>query len=396
MKKGFAAIVTALLAGCSAQQPGGTAAASVPAPPSPPVSFDQAVLTAGDAVFSAAVSLGPHTVVIDPLVNGVTGEQSASTQALAVRLAELARNRYPQLQVEPFSPASISQKPLVMVGTFTPVDARNQATGTREQYRFCLVLADLAGGKIVAKRVVFATPGGIDSTPKRAFADAPVWTEDAGIKAYVATCQATKIGDSIPQAYLNGIVTASVIAQAVDAYDAGRFREALELYRNARNTPTGEQLRVLNGLYLAESKLGQQQLASAAFGDLVSYGLRANRLAVKLLFRPASTAFVADPQVSGGYNMWLQQIAARSAQSTACLEVTGHTSASGSPALNERLSVLRAEYVKSRLEQDAGALRGHLVAAGAGAKQPMVGTGADNASDALDRRVEFKVIASCT
>jgi outer membrane protein OmpA-like peptidoglycan-associated protein len=99
--------------------------------------------------------------------------------------------------------------------------------------------------------------------------------------------------------------------------------------------------------------------------------------------------------VSGDYPMWLQQIAERSAKAGACLQVTGHTSASGSAALNERLSILRAEFVKSRLEQDDAALRGKLIATGAGGQEPLVGTGADNASDALDRRVEFKVIPSC-
>ena len=88
-------------------------------------------------------------------------------------------------------------------------------------------------------------------------------------------------------------------------------------------------------------------------------------------------------------------IADHSAKSAACLQVTGHTSASGSPALNEQLSVLRAEYVKQRLQTDNPSLTGHLIAAGEGSKQALVGTGADDASDALDRRVEFKVISSC-
>jgi hypothetical protein len=52
--------------------------------------FDQAVLNAGNAVFTAAASGNlRRAVVINPLVNGVTGEQSAGTRALAVRLEEL-------------------------------------------------------------------------------------------------------------------------------------------------------------------------------------------------------------------------------------------------------------------------------------------------------------------
>ena len=356
--------------------------------------FDQAAFNAGNAVLAATVAAGGHTIVIDPLVNGVTGEQSASTKTLGTKLAELARERYPQLEVKPFDAGTVASAPIVLVGTFTPVNASNQPTGQREAYRFCLVAADLKSGKTVAKSVARAQPAGVDGTPTRMFADSPTWTDDASVKAYIATCQATKVGDPIPPTYLNGIITAATVSQAMDAYEAGHYREALELFENARNTPAGNQLRVYNGLYLTRTKLGQPERVEA-FGELVEYGLKNNRLAVKLLFRPASTAFVADRQVSGDYDMWLKQIADHSATSNACLQVTGHTSASGSAALNEQLSVLRAEYVKQRLQGDNPTLAGHLIAAGEGAKQTLVGTGADDASDALDRRVEFKVIPSC-
>ena len=393
------ALVALLLAGCAQQPPAVIVAAPSPpspAPPPAPVPFDQAVLNAGNAVFSTvAAGGGARSVVIDPLVNGMTGEQSASTRALGARLAALARQCYPQLDVQPFSAGSVAAAPLVLVGTFTPVNAQNQPAGTREAYRFCLVLADLKSGKTVAKSVVRATPDGVDATPTQAFADSPAWTDDASVKAYINTCQATKVGEPIPPAYLDGIITAAMVNQALEAYEQARYQEALDLYGNARTSPGGDQLRVYNGLYLTRAKLGQREQAASAFGDLVDYGLRNNRLAVKLLFRPASTAFIADPAVSGAYAMWLQQIADRSARSGACLQVTGHTSASGSAALNERLSVLRAEAVKGLLEQDAAALRGRMVASGVGAQQALVGTGADNASDALDRRVEFKTIPAC-
>ena len=128
---------------------------------------------------------------------------------------------------------------------------------------------------------------------------------------------------------------------------------------------------------------------------MVDYGLTNNALGVKILFRPGSTGFENDPQNSGQYDMWLRQIADRSASRNACLQVTGNSSPSGAAALNDLLSQLRAEYVKGRLETDAPALRGHVISTGAGAKNNLIGTGADNLSDALDRRVEFKVIPTC-
>lgn len=397
MKKIGLMMLVALMTGCVQPPPPAVVSAPPPPPPPPlPVPFDQAVLNAGNAVFTAAAASGQRrVVVIDPLVNGVTGEQSVATKALGARLADLARERYPQIDVQPFDAQTVANGPLVMVGTFTPVNAQNQPSGIREAYRFCLVMADLKSGKTIAKSVARALPEGVDTTPTQAFADSPAWSEDASIRGYINTCQATKVGDPIPPVYLNGIITAAIVNQAMASYESGRYRDALELYRSARQTQAGDQLRIYNGLYLTETKLGDRQEASTAFGDLVDYGLRNNRLAVKLLFRPASTAFVSDAQLSGDYDMWLQQIADRSATSKACLQVTGHTSASGSPALNDRLSVLRAEYVQSRLQQDNPALRGRTIANGVGSQQPLVGTGTDDASDSLDRRVEFRSLPTC-
>jgi hypothetical protein len=389
------------LAGCAQQTAPaaqlGSPVAAVPPMPSAPVQFDEAVLSAGNAVLTAAAATTdiPQTLVIDPLVNGVTGEQSHSTREIGSRLVNLIHQSYPKLQVEPFTASTVNTARYVMIGTFTPVNAVNQFAGTREAYRFCLVIADLKSGKIIAKRVVRSTPDGIDGTPTRFFVDSPAWTNDPGMKSYIDACQMTKVGDPIPPAYLNGLLTAAMISQAIDEYDAGHYGQALDLYKTARMTPAGDQLRIYNGLYLVYSRLDQRAQAVAAFGDIVDDGLRNNRLAVKLLFRPSSTAFVTQPQTGGGYDMWLQQIADHSASAKACLLVTGHTSASGSAILNQRLSVLRAEYVKGRLESDSAALRSHIIADGKGADETLVGTGADSGSDALDRRVEFKVIQTC-
>jgi len=388
-----------LLAGCA--QTGQTPpVAAAPPPPVQPVPFPTAVLNAANAVFSAApVSAQPggprQVVVIDPLVNGVTGEQSAATRQIGEQIVALAREKYPQFDIQPFSAATVSKGPYVMVGTFTPVNAQGQTAGTREAYRFCLVMVDLHAGKTVAKGVARARTDGVDTTPIGFFRDSPAWSNDASIKSYIDTCQATKVGDTISQTYLNGILTASIISEAIDAYDANRYRDALELYLTAQKTPAGNQLRVYNGVYLTNWKLGRRDQATEAFGSVVEYGLANNTLGVKILFRPGSTALGTDQQTAGPYDMWLRQIADHSANRKACLQVTGNSSPSGSVVLNDQLSLLRAEYVKARLETDAPGLSGHVIATGVGAKNNLVGTGADDLSDALDRRVEFKVIPTC-
>ena len=174
----------------------------------------------------------------------------------------------------------------------------------------------------------------------------------------------------------------------------GRYRDALDVYQSALKTPGGEQLRVLNGIYLANYKLHRTRAAMDAFGKVVDYGLKGDKLAVKFLFKPGSTQFINDRSVRAPYDAWLEKIAERTAAKQGCLEVVGHTSATGLPAINDRLSGLRADYIKDRLEDEQRSLRGRLIATGKGSREMIVGTGKDDASDALDRRVEFKV-AQC-
>ena len=394
----LALVLGACTPATQAQQPvvAALAPASAP-PPVQPVPLPQAVVNAATAVFSTAPT-GPgqrQVVVIDPLVNGVTGEQTTATRDIQDRIIALAQQKYPQFDIEPFSAAAVSRGPDVMVGTFTPVNAQGQTAGTRGGYRFCLVMVDLRAGKTVAKGVARASMDDVDATPIGFFRDSPSWTNDANVKSYIDTCQATKVGDPISQTYLNGILTAAIVSEAIEAYDASRYSDALDLYATAKRTPAGRQLRIYNGLYLSNWKLGNHEQAAEAFGQLVDYGLDNNLLGMKILFRAGSTGFDTTQETTGPYVMWLQQIATHSAARNACLQVTGNASPSGSAALNDQLSQLRAEYVQGRLEEDAPSLRGHVIANGIGAKNNLVGTGANDLSDALDRRVDFKVIPNC-
>jgi outer membrane protein OmpA-like peptidoglycan-associated protein len=358
------------------------------------VPFDQAVLNAANTLFTTArVAPGTrHLLLIDPLVDGQSGAQSIATRTIQSRLEELVRSRYPQYDVQPFTAANLSRGPLVLVGTFTAVNRQGQTAGTREAYRFCLVLADVRSGKTVGKGVARAAMDGVDATPTAFFSDSPAWRMDANVAGYIRTCQGTQPGDNIDPVYLDGLLASALIADAIEAYNERRYRAALDLYASASRTNAGDQLRVHNGVYLTHAKLGQHDLAAEAFGRIIDYGLKHDRLAVKFLFRPGSTAFVADRDVSGPYDMWLRQIARRASQAQSCLEVTGHTSPTGPAALNERLSLLRAEFVKARLEGEAATLKSRTIANGVGSREVLIGTGADNATDALDRRVEFKRI----
>lgn len=311
---------------------------------------------------------------------------------MEARLVELVKSKYPRFEVEPFSTSTVAKSPIVLVGTFTSVNKEGKTEGVREAYRVCLALADLKSGKIISKGVARAKPEGVNTTPTQYFKDSPTWAPDQATEGYIKTCQGTKAGDPINPAYVDRILTAALVSEAIDAYNNRQYREALDLYQSALHSPGGEQLRVYNGLYLSNWKLGHRDEATQAFGKVVDYGLVNKRLAVKFLFKPGSTDFWADRRVTGPYPIWLEQIAERTSQHQGCLEIVGHTSRTGPEPINERLSLLRAERIKQKLDRDVPALKTRTIANGVGSKENLIGTGTDDARDALDRRVEFKVV----
>jgi outer membrane protein OmpA-like peptidoglycan-associated protein len=89
--------------------------------------------------------------------------------------------------------------------------------------------------------------------------------------------------------------------------------------------------------------------------------------------------------------MWLSQIAVRASRRNSCLTVVGHTSKTGPPQVNERLSVLRAQYIKDLLQGSSPGLADKLKATGVGSREVLIGTGRDDSSDAIDRRVDFSI-----
>lgn len=375
--------------------PAATATPPAPPPPPTPVPFDQALERAADALFgsvAAADGSAKHMVVIDPLIDGVTGEQTQATRLMQARLTKIARERFAQFDVQPFTVDNLKRKPLVLIGTFTGIDGQGKPQGAREAYRICLALADLDTRTLVGKGVARAKPEGVDITPLAYFRDSPAWALDSVTEGYIKTCQGSKIGDPMDGFYVARIVSAASVQRAIDAYNAGRYREALDNYSVAMQAAAGDELRILNGVYLVNWRLGRKDASRVVFQRIVDFGLERKRMAIRFLFKPGSTSFAADPTFGSAYPFWLSEVAQRTAQRSACLEIVGHTSRSGPEALNERISVLRAEAIKQKLEANAPALRHRTIANGVGSRENLIGNGRDDASDALDRRVVFKVI----
>lgn len=361
--------------------------------------FDQAVTQATDGLagqtqklpaFLAKVEskLAKRGVVLDPMLDAATGQQTAATVLLENRVTERLTTKFDQFETLPFQSASLARAQYLLTGTMTRIDS---GPTKKRALQINLALTELKTGNVVAQASAVAKDEGLDHTPLAYYRDSPVLVKDKVIEGYART-SVTPPGQRADPFYLDRIASATLINEATTLYNQERYVEALGQYRSALATPTGEQLRVLNGIYLASVKLGRTAEAEQAFGRVVALGIAYNELGVKFLFNPGSTDFWSDSKVSGPYAMWLRQIAKESTSARVCMNVVGHTSKTGSEPSNDALSLQRANSIRQRLTTEAAVLGPRTKTVGMGFRQNIIGSGTDNAVDALDRRVEFKIV----
>ncbi len=386
------AAVVALAAGCAAPQ-----ATNL----SNELPFEQAVAQATDGLagqtqklpaFLAKVEskLSKRGVVLDPMLDATTGQQTAATTLLESRVTERLTTKFDQFEILPFQSANLGRAQYLLTGTMTRVDSDGSAK--KRALQINLALTEIKTGTVVAQASALARDEGLDHTPLPYYRDSPVLVKDKVIEGYART-SLTPPGQRGDAYYLERIASATLVNEATTLYNQERYVEALGQYRSALATPTGEQLRVMNGIYLASIKLGRTAEAEQAFGRVVALGIAYNELGVKFLFNPGSTDFWSDAKVSGPYPMWLRQIARESTSAKVCMNIVGHTSKTGSEASNDALSLQRANTLRQRLIAETPSLGAKTRTTGMGFRQNIVGSGTDNAVDALDRRVEFKIVA---
>jgi len=378
-------LLAAALAGCAAPpQAAGT----------DPLPFDQAVVAATDSLAAQTqnlpafiAKLDKRALVIDPMIDSGSGQQTAVTRQLQDKVAARLTSNYPQLPVLPFQLSNLNRSQYVLTGTMTRLQDRGATA--RAPFRIDLALTEIKTGMVVAQAAATTRDDALDTTPSPYYRDSPVLVKDKVVDGYIRTSQ-TAPGQPAAKDYFERLDTATTINEATLAYNNDKYQESLDLYKAALASPSGEQLRTLNGVYLASWKLGRMQEAEQAFGKVVALGIANSSLGVKFLFNPGTTDFWSDPKVSGPYPIWMRQIAKQTAQAKVCMNIVGHTSHTGSDTYNDRLSTQRSAAIRQKLGAEAGELMTRTKTSGVGFRENIIGTGTDDASDSLDRRVEFK------
>jgi outer membrane protein OmpA-like peptidoglycan-associated protein len=359
--------------------------------------FDQAVAIATDGLASQTQKLpsflakveskvNKRPIVLDPMIDSTSGQQTGVTKRLEKQVTDRLTANYDQFEMLAFDKANLNKAQYLLTGTTTNV----QGPRSRRNVRINLALTELKTGNVVAQSSAVARDEGLDNSPTAYYRDSPVLVKDKIIDGYIRT-SATSPGRHGDQLYLDRIAAATLINEATTLYNNEKYEDSLKQYKAVAATPAGEQLRVLNGIYLTNWKLGRTADAETAFSKVVALGIANNALGVKFLFNPGSTEFWSDPKISSAYPMWLRQIAREAASAKVCMDIVGHTSHTGAEQANDTLSLQRAAYIKQKLDTEATALAAKTKPVGKGFRENIVGSGTDDVRDALDRRVEFKI-----
>jgi outer membrane protein OmpA-like peptidoglycan-associated protein len=377
---------TAVLSGCpllSSSKP-----TPAPAPAGEHTLKSAVQQVAGDLAKQIGTTSGTRQLIIDPLLDRASGQQTGGSMRVESELRPALGDSVKGITILPFDPEGTAKARFVVSGTIATVDA------AASRYAVSVALTDRQSGIVIAQSAGRFRETGLDDSPTTFYRDSPSLVKDRSVDGYLKTSE-TKAGSAADALYVEQIPTGSLLANALTAYNDQKWEEALAAYTAAAGRPDGQQLRTFNGVYLTNIRLNRLPAAEEAFGKIAALGLATNNLAVKLLFRPnSSTEFfsASGSDLATVYPMWIRQIAKAAQSAGSCLNIVGHTSRSGSEAVNDRLSQQRAETVKRMLETESRPLGRNLRASGVGYRENVVGTGADDASDAVDRRVEFRIV----
>ena len=253
--------------------------------------------------------------------------------------------------MRPLTRSSLSNRPLLLIGTLTAINTKNVRDENADAFRICLVLIDLRTGKLVAKRVDRATLATVAAEPTPLFRDSPTWALDRTALAYIKSCQGSSPGDSVEPGYLLRLPASAIINEAQAAFAENKPAEAYRLFREAQPLADPDDLRILNGLYSTSWRTGKKKEATETFGRIVGVGLDTKKLPIKMFFNPGQTTLLASADLQAQYAVWLREVAFQVGVRETCMKVVGHTSRTGDAAANVALSQRRASLVKQTLER---------------------------------------------
>lgn len=320
-------------------------------------------------------------IPVDELFNEKSAEVANQGKAYQQQFSEKLGQANAGLQFAKLSRKNIDNAEWIVLLSYASVSTKT-AEHPGDWIRFKAAVADIVTGNHLASAEVYLTAKQFESEPSKFYKDAPMYLTDQRHKERVEIMNG-KTG-SLKQR----MTVQAGFADATADYESGNFVAAEAGFREVVSLAPGHQ-GALTGVYQSLWQQGKKGPAETAFAQLMAASVDAGNIAVRLLFKVGSVDFVEVADLSTQYQLWLKALGQTIHGKSRCLDVTGHASKSGSSELNDRLSLQRASRIVQLMQQSTPRIAGKIKAYGKGFQETLVGTGSNDATDAIDRRVEF-------
>jgi len=328
-------------------------------------------------------------IVIDPFIDIKSHEViKVSEQIEKIFVAETQKVFGDQFSIERLTPKNIYQADYVIHGVIMSEQYKNNGN----YYHVISSVVEKNKGKVIAKSDVWISNQTLDYTP---IIDSPIVILNP--QSITEDIVKIKLGAAVAPNYNSVLEIEALINKAEEAYVNKDYDTALDLFTIATQQQQSfdkmSMIKAYIGLYRTNINLKDLNAAEKVFGKIVSLNFEKNSiLNVKFLFSVSKTSF--DNTLATEYPLWLRQIGKYFEQKNQCLEIVGHSSRSGKLSYNCKLSLNRAVAVQQKLEANFSNMKINSKTDGKAWAENIVGSGTDDAQDAIDRRVGFK-LTSC-
>lgn len=325
--------------------------------------------------------------VIDPVIDADTGEVTTTSRNIENIISAQARMKMPRFVLREMTTENLARAGYVVSGIMQLEHYRGESA---KLPHLTVSIVNTKSGQVVAHSDAWISNAKLEFEPTPMYRDSPMYIKDKRVEALIATARATA-GSMAHREYFDTLATNALLDEASAAYDKNDYRLALGLFAKAAERDDGQVMKTYSGLYQCFYRLGKMAEAEEAFATLTKLGLQVGNISVKFLFEVNKTDFFKNNKVPE-YSIWMRQIAKRIAESGSCITIVGHASRSGSEDHNKRLSLKRAERLAELLRAEASESAKKVRTEGVGYAENVIGTGSNDERDAIDRRVEFKVV----
>ncbi len=329
------------------------------------------------------------TIVLNPFLDINNGQIiQASLDIEKLIIAETQEN-FKHINIFRINPKKLTNAKYILNGIIEyEADKSNQ----KKYYKISASIVDLVTHSIVTNHTAYIQSSGLNYQPTPSYQDNPMYFKGKPLQDIILDVK-RPVGSKVGTNYHDFVVIKALLINAQTTYDNGDYKQAYNLFKKILKKPGGKIIETYGGLYAVAFKLGRLKTAEANFSKMVNIGMQQGNLPVKFLFETDLTNFLNIPELKQQYNIWLRQISKYlQTNSDKCIHIIGHTSISGSYKYNKTLSKSRANNIQQRMSKTFNGIIQRSKTIGKGSDEVVVGTRPDSNENAIDRRVEFKIV----